>query len=135
VEAARAGDHGKGFGVVADEVRSLAGRSAAAAKDTNEMITKSLGRVDAGVERSQQTAMALKNIVEIIGNVTGVVANIAVASDEQVGEINSIQDSVQKIYHSIKADIDTVANNASISEKLRVQSHTLRTLVEQFKIE
>ena len=134
VEAARAGAHGKGFAVVAEEVRSLAARSATAAKDTSEMLTKSLGRVDFGAAKTVQTAGALRSIVEAAAVVAEAVANIVAASDEQVGEVSKIRKSIEDVHVSVQQDIVTVQGNVSISKELSSQAQSLMELASQFKI-
>jgi len=133
VEAARAGENGRGFSVVADEVRSLAGRSAAAAKDASEMIEKSLSRVDIGVEKSVQTTNAFRDIVNITAEVSDVVKNIAVSSGEQADEITKIQQSTETLYNSTAENNNNVESNASVSQDLSTQADILRDLVGQFK--
>ena len=134
VEAARAGEHGKGFAVVAEEVRNLAGRSATAAKDTSEMLAKSLGRVNLGVEKTEETATALRNIAEMTASVTDVVANIADVSKEQNEEINRIQKIMEDIYRGTNDNSNVVQNNVAVSEELSSQASMVNALVEQFKI-
>jgi len=134
VEAARAGEQGKGFAVVAEEVRNLAGRSAVAAKDTSEMLNKSLSRVDIGVAKSAQTAEALQNIVDTISSVAIVVADIAHVSNEQAEGISKIQSNMEAIQHSAMDNSASVQGNASVSEELSSQASMLKNLISQFRI-
>jgi len=134
VEAARAGEHGKGFSVVAEEVRSLAGRSSEAAKDTADMISKSLERIDGGVAKSQQTKDALRSIVEMMTNTTTMIGDIAHVSEEQAEEISRMQLNMDAIYTATSDNASSVQSNASVSEELSSQASVLMSLVDRFKI-
>jgi len=135
VEAARAGEHGKGFAVVAEEVRSLAARSAIAAKDTTEMLSKSLEHVDFGAAKTVQTAGVLRSIVEAASAVSEVVENIASISSDQVEEVSKIRDGIENVYRSVvEEDVGIVNDTASICENLSEKTNVLRSMVEEFKV-
>jgi len=134
VEAARAGDQGKGFTVVAEEVRSLAGRSSEAAKNTSDMIIKSLSRVDEGVAKSLETAYAFEKIVKVTTDVTNVISNIALASNEQAEDISRIQSSMEVLHQGVTDNATSVQDNASVTEELSGQANVLMSLVERFRL-
>ena len=134
VEAARAGKYGKGFAVVAEEVRNLAGRSAVAAKETNDLIDKSLSEVSNGVKKADETAAVLESISESVTKVNDLVGEIAVSSQEQTSNIDEINKALAVMNNVVQQNSSISEETAAASEELSGQSTELQSLMGKFKI-
>jgi len=133
VEAARAGKYGKGFAVVAGEVRSLAGRSAKAAKETAELIDGSLGKIDDGTRTANKTSDVLQVIVNDIFDVAGLVNEISSASNEQALGIAQVNQDLINMDKITSQNVVSAGETALASEELYTLSVKLKDVVSGSK--
>ncbi len=134
VEAARAGESGKGFSVVADEVRSLAIRSGEAAKNTAQLIEKSILAVKHGDQLTKDTASSLSQVVLKTNKTSELVNEIVKATDEQLSDTNTINKEIEQILDVVQSNSATAQEAAASSQELYAQADALNGLIDNFKI-
>ncbi|WP_409422297.1 methyl-accepting chemotaxis protein [Pseudaeromonas sp. ZJS20] len=134
IEAARAGEQGRGFAVVADEVRKLAGLSAEAVQKTAALIDVSAQRTQAGIQLSKKTAEALGVIVQNTGEVATLVNEIALAAGEQSSGADQVSTGVHQIDEVTHQNSQTSEECAQAAQELAEQSEQLTRLLDQFKL-
>jgi len=134
VEAARAGEQGRGFAVVAGEVRSLAQRSAAAAKEIATLITDSVSRVESGSKIVQGAGDTMRQLVDNARQINELVANISTAAREQSGGVAQIGGSIQELDRMTQQNSALVEQTAAAAESLKDQAKDLAAQVAKFNL-
>ena len=134
VEAARAGEQGRGFAVVASEVRSLAGRSAEAAKEIKALIGASVDKVEAGSRLVGEAGTTMHEIVASVQRVSGIIGEIADAAVAQSSGIAQINATVSQLDQMTQQNAALVEDGAAAAESLKDQAARLATVVAQFKM-
>ena len=134
VEAARAGEQGRGFAVVASEVRSLAGRSADAAKEIKSLISASVDRVERGSALVDQAGATMQEIVGAIQRVTDIMGEITSASHEQSAGVSQIGNAVMQMDQATQQNAALVEQSAAAAESLSTQAQHLVQAMEVFKL-
>src|SRR5690606_30870590 len=134
VEAARAGEQGKGFAVVATEVRTLAQRSAQAAKEIKALIETALQEVKAGEQQVQSAGATMRELFESVGRVTQIMHDISHASEEQAGGIDQVNTAVLQMDSKTQQNAALVEEAASAAESLREQAQRLAQAVAVFRL-
>ncbi|MCI1965409.1 MAG: methyl-accepting chemotaxis protein [Oscillospiraceae bacterium] len=135
VESARAGEAGKGFAVVAQEVRALAARSAQAAKQSADMIGRSMKTVEKGSGIAQDTSKAIQDAVSKEERIRRTIRKIEQASQKEAEEITEISRSVEQISSVVQSNSATAEESAASSEELSAQAGLMTQVVSQFQIQ
>ncbi|HDC2658020.1 TPA: methyl-accepting chemotaxis citrate transducer [Salmonella enterica] len=135
VEAARAGEQGRGFAVVAGEVRTLASRSAQAAKEIKVLIENSVSRIDTGSTQVREAGETMKEIVTAVTRVTDIMGEIASASDEQSKGIEQVAQAVSEMDSVTQQNASLVEESAAAAAALEDQANELRQAVAVFRIQ
>jgi methyl-accepting chemotaxis protein len=134
VEAARAGDQGRGFAVVASEVRSLAGRSAEAAKEIKRLINASVERVELGTTQVDQAGNTMDEVVRGIKRVTDLMGEISAASNEQSAGVSQVGEAVMQMDQVTQQNAALVEEMAAAASSLKSQAQELVETVAVFKL-
>ncbi|MCI9175937.1 MAG: methyl-accepting chemotaxis protein [Lachnospiraceae bacterium] len=135
IEANRAGNAGKGFSVVSGEVKVLAERSANAARDSSELIGRSLEDVKTGAESTNLAISAMQIIGECIQSIKALMDEISFASVQQSEMIVSVENRIKEVSRVVQSNSDAAEESAAISNELSNQARTLNQLLDQFHIQ
>lgn len=134
VEAARAGEQGRGFAVVASEVRSLAGRSAEAAKEIKSLIATSVDNVESGTKLVTEAGSTMQEIVQSVRRVTDVIGEITAAATEQSEGIADVNTAIGNLDQMTQQNAALVEESAAAAESLRDQADQMKQAVAVFKV-
>ncbi|WP_077037192.1 methyl-accepting chemotaxis protein [Pelomonas sp. KK5] len=134
VEAARAGEQGRGFAVVASEVRSLAQRSAQAAREIKQLIAENVEKVDSGTRQVQQAGQTMGALVAEVKRVSGLISEISHATREQSGGLQQVSEAVGQLDEVTQQNAALVEQSTAAAQSLNHQAERLTSLVRVFKV-